>query len=308
VGPSLNHLVVLEALLRTRSPTAAARELTVTQSAVSKTLAALRRELGDPLLLRRGDGMVLTPRAERLAGPLAAQLRSLRGLIADSPADPGPAVVVIAMRDQFVVSLGAALLRAVASGSSQTEVRFVSYDRDRIGDELARGAVDVAVAVDPPDRPGLRQTVLYQERFVCVAPARRRLTLRSYLAEDHVVATAHAGYTGIDTALAKMGYQRRIVAYTTYFAAALHLADELGILATLPSRVASSLPLRRLKVYPLPVTLPGFTCRMVWDARVDADVRNRWVRDAILASAGRRAQAQPKALGQRSPGERTTEK
>ncbi|MEI9942195.1 MAG: LysR family transcriptional regulator [Pseudomonadota bacterium] len=287
MGPSLNHLIVLEALLRTRSPTAAARELQVTQSAVSKTLAALRRELADPLLLRRGDGMVATPRAERLAGPLAASLRSLRGLVSDSPVDPGPAVVVVAMRDQFVVSLGAALLRAVASGSPRTQVRFVSYDRDRIGDELARGAVDIAIAVDPPDRPGLRQTVLYRERFVCMAPARKRLTLRSYLAEDHVVATAHAGYAGIDAALEKMGYRRRVVAYTTYFTAALHLADELGALATLPSRVASSLPLRRLKAYPLPVALPGFTCRMVWDARVDADVRNRWLRDVIRTSVPR---------------------
>jgi DNA-binding transcriptional LysR family regulator len=82
-----------------------------------------------------------------------------------------------------------------------------------------------------------------------------------------------------------MGHRRRIVAYTTYFGAALHLADELGILATLPSRVASSLPLRRLRVHPLPVLLPGFTCHMVWDARVDADGRNRWVRDAIRLSA-----------------------
>jgi DNA-binding transcriptional LysR family regulator len=229
--------------------------------------------------------MVLTPRAERLAGPLASSLRSLQGLLTDSPSEPGPAVVVIAMRDQFVVSLGAAILRTVASESSRTEVRFVSYDRDRIGDELARGAVDVAIAVDPPDRPGLRQATLYRERFVCVAPAGKRLTLRSYLAGSHVVATAHAGYAGIDAALAKLGHERRIVAYTTYFAAALHLADELGILATLPSRVADSLPLRKLAVYPLPVGLPGFTCRMVWDARVDADARNRWVRDAIRASA-----------------------
>jgi DNA-binding transcriptional LysR family regulator len=285
VGPSLNHLVVLEALLRTRSPTAAARELTVTQSAVSKTLAALRQELGDPLLLRRGDEMVLTPRAERLASPLAASLRSLRGLLTDSPSHPGPAVVVIAMRDQFVVSLGAALVRAVASESPQTEVRFVSYDRERVGDELARGAVDVAVAVDPPDRPGLRQALLYRERFVCVAPDRKRLTLRAYLAGSHVVVAAHAGYSGIDAALAKMGHRRRIVAYTSYFGAALHLADELGILATLPSRVASSLPLRRLRVHPLPVQLPGFTCHMVWDARVDADARSQWVRDVIRATA-----------------------
>jgi DNA-binding transcriptional LysR family regulator len=281
---SLNRLVVLEALLRTRSPTAAARELKVTQSAVSKTLAALREELGDALLLRRGDSMVLTPRGERLAGPLESSLRSLDAVLNDSPSEPGSAVVVVAMRDQFVISLGAALLRTVAGESPSTEVRFAPYERGRIADELVRGSVDVAIAVDPPDTPGVRQAVLYQERFVCVVPTRNRLTLRAYLAGRHIVATAHAGYTGVDDALAKLGHARRIVAYTAYFGA-LHLADELGLLATLPSRVAAGLPMRNLTVHPLPVTVPGFACRMIWDARVDADPRSRWLREAVRRSA-----------------------
>jgi DNA-binding transcriptional LysR family regulator len=220
-----------------------------------------------------------------LAGPLAFSLRSLDAVHKDSPSEPGSAVVLVAMRDQFVISLGAALLRTVASESPSTEVRFVSYDRDRIGDDLARGTVDVAIAVDPPDSPGLRQAVLYQERFVCAAPTRKRLSLRAYLAGGHVVATAHAGYGGIDAALAKLGHQRRIVAYTSYFGAALHLADELGLLATLPSRVATSLPMRNLTVQALPVRVPGFACRMIWDARVDADPRSRWLREAVRRSA-----------------------
>lgn len=282
---SLNRLVVLEALLRTRSPTTAARELKVTQSAVSKTLAALREELGDALLLRRGDSMVLTPRGERLAGPLASSLRSLDAVLSDSPSDPGSAVVVVAMRDQFVISLGAALLRTVAAESPSTEVRFAHYDRSRIADELVRGSVDVAIAVDPPDAPGVRQAVLYQERFVCVAPSRKRLTLRAYLGGSHIVATAHAGYTGVDDALAKLGHARRVVACTAYFGAALHLADELGLIVTLPSRVANALPTRNASVHPAPFSLPGFACRMIWDARVDADPRSRWIRDAVRRSA-----------------------
>jgi DNA-binding transcriptional LysR family regulator len=43
--PSLDRLQVLEALLRLRSPSLAAVELGVTQSAVSKTLSVLRAEL-----------------------------------------------------------------------------------------------------------------------------------------------------------------------------------------------------------------------------------------------------------------------
>lgn len=279
--PSLNHLAVLDALLRTRSPTAAARELKVTQSAVSKTLAALRSELDDPLLLRRGDTMVLTPRAERLAGPLARSLRSLHAVLVDAPTAPAPKTVVIALRDQFVVSLGALLIRAIAAESPATEVRFVAYDRERVADELVRGAVDVAIAVDPPEVAGLRQVVLYRERFVCVAPARARLTLRDYLAAGHVVTTAHGGYAGVDAALARLGHQRRVVVRTDYFAVALHLADELGLVATLPARVVAALPPRQLHAHAPPIDVPGFSVRMVWDARVDADPRARWIRDSV---------------------------
>jgi DNA-binding transcriptional LysR family regulator len=51
----LNQLKVLLALLTMRSVTKAAQELDVSQLAVSKTLDRLRRELGDPLLVREGN-------------------------------------------------------------------------------------------------------------------------------------------------------------------------------------------------------------------------------------------------------------
>jgi DNA-binding transcriptional LysR family regulator len=281
----VGRLVGLEALLRTKSPTAAARELGVTQSAVSKTLASLRLELADPLLLRRGDAMVLTPRAERLAVPLASALRSLQAAVQDSPNEPGPAVAVIALRDQFVMAIGAQVLQAIGAQSSQTEVRFVTYDRERVTEELSRGAVDVAVAVDPPDRPSLRQAVLYHEHFVCIAPSGRRLTLERYLAGGHVTTSSHAGYSGLDEVLAKLGHHRRVVASTAYFATAARLADDLGLLATLPARVAEATVLRKSKVYALPFSVPGFSCRLIWDGRMDNEPRHRWLRGVIVRAA-----------------------
>jgi DNA-binding transcriptional LysR family regulator len=283
--PSLDRLEVLESLLRTKSPTASARELSVTQSAVSKTLAVLRDELGDPLLLRRGDTMVLTPRAERLRAPLSSSLNALRGVVSDTAEPSGPATATLALRDQFVVSLGPAILRIVAKESPRTVVRFLAYERERVMDDLARGAIDVAVAVDPPDGPGLRQAVLYRETFVCIAPQRKPLTLRGYLGAGHVTTTAHTGYSGVDQVLSERGHTRRIVASTTFFATAAHLADELGLVATLPSRVARAAPLRRAHVHPVPFAVPSFSSRLIWDARADVDTANRWIRDVARRAA-----------------------
>src|ERR1051325_11365940 len=66
---NLNLLVALDGLLSQRSAAAAAKRVRVTPSAMSHSLPELRELLGDPLLVRSGRGMVLTPRAEALVGP-----------------------------------------------------------------------------------------------------------------------------------------------------------------------------------------------------------------------------------------------
>ena len=57
---NLNLLVALEGLLATKSVSEAARRVSVTTSAMSHSLAALRELFGDPLLVRAGGRMVLT--------------------------------------------------------------------------------------------------------------------------------------------------------------------------------------------------------------------------------------------------------
>ena len=78
----LNLAVVLHSLIETRSITAAAKRLGLSQSATSHALARLRALLGDPLLIRVGRGVIPTPRALEIAaglGPSLAQLeRALR--------------------------------------------------------------------------------------------------------------------------------------------------------------------------------------------------------------------------------------
>ena len=62
----LNLLVTLDALLETSSVTRAAARLGVGQPATSHALGKLRDLFGDPLLVRAGRGMALTPRARAL--------------------------------------------------------------------------------------------------------------------------------------------------------------------------------------------------------------------------------------------------
>ena len=76
----LNLLVALDALLRDASVSRAALRIGLSQPAASHALQRLRHLLGDPLLVRVGARMELTPRAQALRGPLAQALDQVRAL------------------------------------------------------------------------------------------------------------------------------------------------------------------------------------------------------------------------------------
>lgn len=85
--------------------------------------------------------------------------------------------------------------------------------------------------------------------------------------------------------LMQLGHSRRIVASTSFFATAAQLADELDLVATLPSRVVRAIRLRRSHVHALPIASPTFSSRLVWDARAEVDSTNRWLRDVLKRAA-----------------------
>src|SRR6202158_2990597 len=76
----LNLLVALDALLLEANGSRAAVGIGVSHPAASRPLQRLLDMRGDPLLVRVGARMELTPRAQALRGPLAQALDQGRGL------------------------------------------------------------------------------------------------------------------------------------------------------------------------------------------------------------------------------------
>ena len=76
----LNLLTALDALLREANVSRAAMRIGLSQPATSHALQRLRDIFGDPLLVRTGARMELTPRAQALRAPLAQALDQVRGL------------------------------------------------------------------------------------------------------------------------------------------------------------------------------------------------------------------------------------
>src|SRR5678815_1649013 len=91
----LRQLEILQAIAETGSFTACGRKLHVSQSAISRQIALLEAELGEPLFLRVGRQVRMTPAAESLVqlgkrvfqdvretvGAITDRTRTLRGTL-----------------------------------------------------------------------------------------------------------------------------------------------------------------------------------------------------------------------------------
>src|SRR5262245_37902453 len=84
VDPKL--LLLFDELSRTRSVTAAARNLGQEQPTVSIWLGKLRAQFDDPLFVRTSAGMQPTPRAQALLAPVQAALAHLHAVVGNAAA------------------------------------------------------------------------------------------------------------------------------------------------------------------------------------------------------------------------------
>ncbi len=99
--PSLNALRAFEAVARAGSVSAAAEDLHVTPSAVSRQLAALEDDMGAPLLERDGRGLRLTAAGESLARGLGPAFDGIAETVARTRRDTNRGKVYLSVMMVF---------------------------------------------------------------------------------------------------------------------------------------------------------------------------------------------------------------
>jgi DNA-binding transcriptional LysR family regulator len=145
---NLNALVALDALLDTRSVTAAARRVGVSQPAMSRSLKSLRDMFDDPLLVRGKHGLLLTPRAALVREPLRRSLTDLTGVIAGrGDFDPATSTrrFIVEMPDYLMGLLVPALCERVTRDAPGVTLDVRLADRTDILARLEAGTADIVV-------------------------------------------------------------------------------------------------------------------------------------------------------------------
>ncbi|MCG6904181.1 MAG: LysR family transcriptional regulator [Rhodobacter sp.] len=165
--PSLSVLRCFEASAKHQSFTAAAEDLGLTQSAVSRQVKELETHVGTPLFRREGRGVRLTDAGRALFQPLLGDLERLRRTVHHAvAAGAGAQLLAIAAPPTFAARWLVPKLSDFRDLHPGLELVVSSRPEPF---DLHEERVDVAVHFGGWDWPGAQLTPLCPEKLVVVA-------------------------------------------------------------------------------------------------------------------------------------------
>jgi LysR family nod box-dependent transcriptional activator len=270
--------------------------LNVSQSTVSEALARLRRMLGDPLLVRVGREMHLTPRAEGLRDELHEALQHIERMVRDRP-DFDPKTDArefsISSSDYVALVLLRSVIEDVSSSAPNVRLHFLPRSEDARG-LLLRHEVDLVIEPTVAmDESGLGSEVLFSDEWQCVVAASNPvaatgLDVDTFLASPYLTYTLGSSRIPnlADQHLATTGLLPEPWVTTENFVLVPFLLQGTSLIALvlgLSLRAFHGAP--EVRAFTPPVDVPPIVEAMYWNPRDTHDPAHVWLRQRVAAAS-----------------------
>lgn len=311
---TLRHIEVIRAVLRAGTVTSAARQLSVSQPALSRTLKSAESSLGLLLFERRGGRLSPTPEALALQRDIEkayAEIEAIGRASADLHDVRGGRLAVVC-NPSVAATLVAAALGRMSATAPGIRVSIQTALNHEVIEVVRARAADVGFAWDVPEHPAVVATEIGRSRLVCIVPTNHPLAAaKAVSARDlHEVPLISFSTTlpigaALESAFAEAGATRRIGIEVgqTFVAAALvrehagiGVVDELAIGELQQGLVVKPfLPQRVVRLYAvMRPERPSLVAQAFLDAvtRIAAERKGRGLRPATARA--RRVGAQPR--------------
>jgi DNA-binding transcriptional LysR family regulator len=286
----LNLLVALDALLLEGNVSRAAMRVGLSQPAMSHALQRLRDMLGDPLLVRTGARMELTPRAQALRGPLSQALDQVRGLFISDEFDAPSSErrFRLMMPDLAVELLMPPLMAKVSVSAPNVRLDVVPWRGPAIFPAEFARTIDLVISIGNAFK-GFHRQLLYTDRDALAVrrghPAGIKLSKRdAFLKARHIAVVIRGNNEDlIDTWLRTKNIERTISLTVPGYIEALHVVARTDLVAFVPGRLIAALakPLSLAAVTP-PID-PGIDEQyMFYPTRAQFDPGSIWLRKLML--------------------------
>jgi len=287
----LNLVRVFVLLYETRSVTATAGAVHVSQPTVSYSLAKLRRRFDDELFRRGRDGLVATVVADRLYEPLREALAAIEQAV-DPAVDFDPvsahARFTIALSDLGESSLLPRLVGPLAAEAPGVSLTVRALDVTSASDELLRAHLDAFVATPTLTAPQLRRIPLFAEAYrLMVAADHPRITgtavtVEELRAERHILVDNPSGHVGPELALETLELLDRVALRVTRFSVVPYLVQRSELVTVVPGHAgrtyAADHPVRLVE---LPMPLEPLEVALYVRPEASRTPAQRWLVDFL---------------------------
>ena len=312
----LNLLRVFDEVMAEGSLTRAARNLSLTQPAVSNALRRLRETLGDELVQRSGQGMAPTPRARAIWPAVREALAQLQSSLIPNEFVPAEANTsfVLAMSDASAAELIPVLTETLEKQAPRVTLRVVPLTTRDPRSMLDEEACDLAVGYFPSmladltarTQSGEPQPFFHQRLFtgeyVCVMRkdhplAQGPLTIDAFCAARHMLVSFSGRPFGfVDEALATLGRERFVVLTVNQFFTAARVVANANLLTVLPLHFVKVTGYADQLVFrPLPFEVSPVLVDAVWHRRSQQRSSHVWLREVVQRAANSAFQQTPSA-------------
>ena len=302
----LNLLRVFDEVMAEKSLTKAARNLSITQPAVSNALRRLRETLGDDLVRREGHGITPTPFALMLWPNVRQALDQLQTALVPQLFIPAEArnAFVLAMADATAAELMGGLAQELEHHAPKVSIRVLPLTTRDPRSMLNEGVADLVLGYFPAvladltakaqsgEAVAFEHQRLYDGEYVCVMRsghplAQKNITLDEFCNARHLlVSFSGRPYGFTDEALASMGRHRRVVMTVNQFFTAGRVVVNSDLLTVLPKHFVPTTGIAdELFMCDLPFKVPTLHVDALWHRRKQAQSDHVWLRQVLIQIA-----------------------
>lgn len=286
----LNLFGAFQAILKTRSVSAAADLYGITQPAMSNALRRLRDLLGDPLFVQTKTGMEPTPFALSIAQNIDNILSLSKEVIEyKSIFDPleSDQTFRIHMSDLGQFTFLPKLFEQLKTQGPHIKIEAVNLSFDQIYTQLSDGQLDFAIGnLNKLNGQGIRSTKLITEKFAILLRKdhpilNADIDLKTYLQADHIViSTSSQSHKTIEDYLEKN--KANILLKTSNIIALPHIIANTDMIMTTHLQVAKQLiKNHNLTTANLPIQLPEVDVAIFWQEKIHYDPAHIWLASLI---------------------------
>ena len=285
----LNLLVIFDAVFRLGTVTDAAREIGLTQPAVSHAVRRLRRLYGDPLFMRTKGGLRPTARAREIAPSIRSALENI-GTTLETVFDPASLVrsFRFGLVNYTAFFLLPVLVERLQEAAPKVSVAVDYIDGREAETQVSRNEVDFAIGTLEHAGKRCTRTELFADQYRFVARAHHP-KISGRLRLSHLASLPQINiplFSDVQALLAEEGISARYALTTGNLLSVPFIVSTSELLALVPRSVATIFKdYCNLQVLKPPVDVGAYSISLLSNAELEKENAYAWMKETVLKAS-----------------------